>query len=115
MSNVNERDAMNITSIGSKTISEILESERARIARMKRLTPTQNVVAKTELAFASIEDRAGAALLRTVMGQLEIIHHDDEETIMRLIVPNAVVSKLEMWGADTIDHEEGHDREAPLA
>jgi hypothetical protein len=97
--------------LNTTSITEALAQEQARVARLARSMPPPNAVAKSDLAFASREERAGATLLREIILQMDIIHEDAEATIMRLIVPNSTVERLEMWGVDNLDNEDGMDRE----
>lgn len=97
--------------LNTASIADALAQEQARVARLARSMPPPNPVTKGDLAFASREERAGATLLREIITQMDIIHEDEEATIMRLIVPNSTVERLELWGVDNLDNEDGMDQE----
>lgn len=100
---------------GNRTLAQILADEQARYARLGRVVTSINVLARREdLAFASPEERAGASLLREVINQMDIVHQDEEQTIMRVILNNGLVDRLEWWGVDNCDFEDGYDGEAEV-
>lgn len=66
---------------------------------------------KAELQEASLEEREGAALLRQMLERTDIIIEDEEAAVLRIVVPQKVMSELQLWGSDNVDAEPGHDVE----
>lgn len=101
--------------MSTQTISDILAREQARFGRTTSLTVVPNFeLSRADLAFASREERLGAYLLRVIIENAHAVISDAEVTILRIIVSNRTFDQLEMWGAENIDYEPGHDAEQPL-
>jgi hypothetical protein len=92
-------------------ISRALVREQKLFALKTALRNANSNLPIEQSRAVSDEDRLGAALLRIIIERMDVFMVDADATLFRLVVPNDLVSQLEVWGASTSDYETDHDLE----
>lgn len=92
-----------------RSMAQILVDEQLAFA--SRMRAKNLALLGADLKSASVEERMGAALLRVLMNRMDVVLEDSEASIVRMVLPAAVMDELAIWGADSEDAECGRDIE----